>query len=429
MGRSFNGSSDVITLPTSLGLSTTGQTISFWVNITAGFDGALHGIVTLRVSGNYNMIIGPFSTSPQVMDYFVNGQFAVTGSTALVTGKWYNVVCCYDSTNGTTTYINGVSDGTFPNNGTLTTTLTSASIGRDPSNQYFNGLVADVAIWNIALSSSNAAQLAAGYRPVDVNSANLKGWWPLSGYSSPEPDISGNANNGTLTGTSAAPMPPSISRGARVVATSQSIRATTLSMPAAGPITIAAWINLLSGATNSDVLSNGDLSNSLTRIILLEGGGLNVWHSSKPAAFDQDWGFGAMSSNTWYHLCLVFGTGSQATPYQNGVAGATQSQSSGNPSGGHFSIGSFDNSGVPNNQFGGAIADVAVWNVALSATDISNLAAGRRPINVQGGSLMGYWPLNDFSNATELDLSGNANNATVVGATPILGPPQTWRLG
>jgi hypothetical protein len=34
-----------------------------------------------------------------------------------------------------------------------------------------------------------------------VNLANLKGWWPLDGYQSPEPDLSGNGNNGTLTGT------------------------------------------------------------------------------------------------------------------------------------------------------------------------------------------------------------------------------------
>jgi hypothetical protein len=77
----------------------------------------------------------------------------------------------------------------------------------------------------------------------------------------------------------------------------------------------------------------------------------------------------------------------------------------------------------------GNIADVAVWNTNLSGSQITQLYNGVRPINVNSANLQLWYPLNGFTNTTENDLSSNANNGTVTGATPILGPPQTWRLG
>ena len=68
---------------------------------------------------------------------------------------------------------------------------------------YASKAISDVAIWNTVLSSGQISTLAAGVRPGYVQVANLVGWWQLNGALSPEPDYSGNGNNGTLTGTAA----------------------------------------------------------------------------------------------------------------------------------------------------------------------------------------------------------------------------------
>jgi len=70
-----------------------------------------------------------------------------------------------------------------------------------------------------------------------------------------------------------------------------------------------------------------------------------------------------------------------------------------------------------------------VWNVALSAGNITSLVNGVRPPNVNSANLQGWWPLDGFLNTTENDLSGNANNGTITGTVvPNSGPYQTWRV-
>jgi hypothetical protein len=68
--------------------------------------------------------------------------------------------------------------------------------------------LADVAIWNVDLTAFEISALAKGARPNIIRPASLVAWWPLDGLQSPEPDLSRNAKNGTLTGTAAAFGPP-----------------------------------------------------------------------------------------------------------------------------------------------------------------------------------------------------------------------------
>jgi hypothetical protein len=74
--------------------------------------------------------------------------------------------------------------------------------------QALQGNMADTALWNVVLSATEIAALAKGIRPPQVRPAALIGYWPLDGLQSPEPDLSGNRNNGTLTGTVNAFGPP-----------------------------------------------------------------------------------------------------------------------------------------------------------------------------------------------------------------------------
>ena len=74
--------------------------------------------------------------------------------------------------------------------------------------QYLNGRLAEAAIHTAALSAGEMLALSRGVRPTRVRPQSLAGYWPLWGLSSPEPDLSGSANNGTLHGTSQADHAP-----------------------------------------------------------------------------------------------------------------------------------------------------------------------------------------------------------------------------
>jgi hypothetical protein len=58
-----------------------------------------------------------------------------------------------------------------------------------------------LAVWNVVLTAAEHLSLSKGVLPYKIRPSALIGWWQLDGLQSPEPDFSGKANNGTLTGT------------------------------------------------------------------------------------------------------------------------------------------------------------------------------------------------------------------------------------
>lgn len=112
------------------------------------------------------------------------------------------------------------------------------------------------------------------------------------------------------------------------------------------------------------------------------------------------------STGTWYSLVGVFASSTSRTVYLDGVA-ATTNTTSATPTGTTtFSVGG--RAGVL--PFSGSLADVALWNVALSADDINALAAGVSPLLIRPDALVHYLPLLDSGT---LDLMAPA--ATVTG--------------
>lgn len=75
-----------------------------------------------------------------------------------------------------------------------------------------------------------------------------------------------------------------------------------------------------------------------------------------------------------------------------------------------------------NNPFPGLIADVAFWNVALTAAEFAALGVGARPYTIRPLALVGYWPVTGIQ-SPEPDFSGLNNNGTVTGTVNASGPP------
>lgn len=217
MARSFNGSSDLIK-PGNLFNFTTGGTFSCacWVNYT-GATGLLISDSWVA-AGNQNSWTFFLISNKLKFDYAIGAALGIlSGSSTISTGVWHHVGMSFNNKT-VTIYIDGAQDASGVATGAGTGTMSTATYGSvlgtgfNTTNAtfttYYTGNMADVAVWNVALTASEFSALSKGLRPHMVRSAALVGFWPLDGLQSPEPDLSGLAHNGTLTGTALAAGPP-----------------------------------------------------------------------------------------------------------------------------------------------------------------------------------------------------------------------------
>lgn len=218
MARNFNSANpDYVLAPTPIANPTT-LTLSAWM-----YDTSVTGVQTILALGQ-----GTIAGLP-VMAYirlatdagtFIcqagQGPFAQTASS--YSANTWNHIAGTGSALGTANaplaiFMNGANKATATsaNGSPFVTSLTKVSIAIDQANSLaepLNGRVADAALWNVVLSDTEIKALALGARPINIRPTALIGWWPLDGLQSPEPDLSGLANNGVLTGTTLAAGPP-----------------------------------------------------------------------------------------------------------------------------------------------------------------------------------------------------------------------------
>ena len=210
--RTFNGTSDVITLSPSASIDTMGGnlTIAAWIFLTDsttghaiwGNDGG--GTPILRIDAGL------------VLEGLVMGATSgFTGSTsvpfAVPINAWAHVAMTYDDGGDRRVhlYINGAEVSPYSGTDTVVgaeqfTTGFGAFIGNDIVPELFQGSLAEIRVYNAALSAGQIATIAADTAGT-VNAAgagaSLVAYLHLCGITSPEPDASGNGNTGALTGT------------------------------------------------------------------------------------------------------------------------------------------------------------------------------------------------------------------------------------
>ncbi|SVE46847.1 uncharacterized protein METZ01_LOCUS499701, partial [marine metagenome] len=129
------------------------------------------------------------------------------------------------------------------------------------------------------------------------------------------------------------------------------------------------------------------------------------------------------SADIWYNVQGSWGVGGLKI-YINGELKATNPNYTGGiPSDGDHFIGSGNQ---PNSGLDGNIDEVAIWNSALTAPEITDLYYSGSPLDVTSNSgvytssanLIGYWRFEENSGTTTTyDLSSNGNHGTINGAT------------
>ena len=130
------------------------------------------------------------------------------GGTAVTTGVWHHLAGVKNGTgvNALKGYCDGVEQASVTSNVAIGDSAQALVFGRisNSDTNITDGLLAEIAIWNVALSPGELAALAKGVSPLLIRPQSLKGYWPLLGTGSPERDYSGQGNAATIVGSVAA---------------------------------------------------------------------------------------------------------------------------------------------------------------------------------------------------------------------------------
>jgi len=192
----LNGTSNSVTLPTTMAnATTTNGTMEAWIK-TAGAGSGLRAILILK--NGY----GLWLNDNNLLSY--DGGFPTFTGVSLNDNEWHHVAMTFQSgvTNGSKFYIDGLPVHTF----TFTVSAinygaSQNAIGRNASGQYFSGQIDEVRLWNIA---KNDAQVLSDYATkLEGNETNLVAYYDFEeGAANTLNDLTSNNYNGTITGAS-----------------------------------------------------------------------------------------------------------------------------------------------------------------------------------------------------------------------------------
>ncbi len=185
MAISFNGSSDYLEFTLALSYPFT-MACWFYANSSTAtsvalgacnFSGADDDRITLNVAG-------ATASDPIQLGAITDGGAGVNAQTSAgyTTGTWTHACGVAASATSRTAYISGGSSGSNTTS-RLMTGLDRLIIGSRRSagslGAYHNGRIAEVAVWNVALTAEEVALLATGLQPDQVEPAALRFYAPL----------------------------------------------------------------------------------------------------------------------------------------------------------------------------------------------------------------------------------------------------------
>jgi len=278
----------------------------------------------------------------------------------------------------------------------------------------------------LVVGTASAATLA---KP--PNNLGLAGYWPMNeGTGTQVGDMSGNGNDGTITGATSV----TGKRGNALSfnGSSDYVHRETFNNLPSSNMTLSVWVKTTS-ATVQYVMAQGRRPETVNGeyIYEIEADGTQLFWD-----YNSNYGYAATGfSNTsvadgqWHHIAFVK-NGVNGTYYLDGQADGTK-VASGDKSyiTNDFSMGK--NYRDNNNFFNGIIDEARVYNRALSAADVSKLyksgrvTMGSSSADLDDGStlengLVGLWTMDgqdtDWASGTTNDRSDSGNNGTITNA-------------
>jgi hypothetical protein len=159
------------------------------------------------------------------------------------------------------------------------------------------------------------------------------------------------------------------------------------------PFTLAAWFNPDNITTNGALIALSPANGNYWGVVALganAGDPVAAIHSSNAAANTTS-GFVA---NQWQHACAVFTNIDSRTAYLNGGNSGTSGAFESSPTAAtELLIGNRRIAGALGAYMDGKIAEIGIWNAALTAAEVASLAKGMTCDKVRPQNLVFYAPL------------------------------------
>lgn len=187
----------------------------------------------------------------------------------------------------------------------------------------------------------------------------------------------------------------------------------------AAPMTFACWFNPASTTVNSCLINIASQSTNTTYFMLYADSSATLTARTVAASSgSSSVTTGTLTVGTWAHCAAVFASSTSRTAYLNGTA-ATPSTISLTPSFNSpiTAIGAnFSGNTTAVSLMNGTAAWPAIWNIALSSSDITALAGGLHPLRVHPEALVSCPMLQ--GNSPEIDIVSSTTWTTT--ASPVL---------
>jgi hypothetical protein len=182
MAYSFTAASSMYLSVNSAPVTALPLTISIWGLQTST---ATKALICMGNKASANRTQLQFNSANTVSLSYAGtlGAGNITSVDTISNDIWYNLCVVAESATLRTLYLNGVSVGTSTVNAGVPSAYDNVSIGsrffNNSNGVYFNGYIAEAAIYDAALSAEDLSALAKGYSPQFVRPQNLQFYAPL----------------------------------------------------------------------------------------------------------------------------------------------------------------------------------------------------------------------------------------------------------
>jgi len=174
------------------------------------------------------------------------------------------------------------------------------------------------------------------------------------------------------------------------------------------PFTVSIWFKPDNVTAMCSLFEEDDTGGG--NMFLLDAAGNVAGDPIRCLAYKAGWAVASTTSGyaagSWQHACGVWTADDSRSVYLDGGSKGTNTASKTVTGITQMLVGRYGA-----NYFDGKLAELAVWDVALSDAEVANLAAGTNPTSVQADHLVGYWPLltdaNDDIGSNNLTLAGS----------------------
>lgn len=187
MARAFASASSQYLTNATAAIAALPLTMACWARPSSAT--AARTALSLHTSGSANNRLNLRVTSAHVPEMITRDTSPnlVAAASAMTANVWGHIAGVWASTTSRTCYRNGVA-GTTGTTSKTPSGWNTTDIGRlsTPTADYWDGDLAEAAMWSAALTTAEIAILAQGYSPLCVRPESLVAYWPLIGDASPE---------------------------------------------------------------------------------------------------------------------------------------------------------------------------------------------------------------------------------------------------